>query len=549
MRIGKKGIALLLALMLMLTGQAAFAAESEITAAVNDTAAYIYKTVKNPQVDSVGGEWAIIGLARSGYNIPTAYYENYYRTVEAYVKAAEGKLHDKKYTEYSRVILALTAAGYNPTDVAGYDLTKALGDFQKTVWQGINGPVFALIALDSLNYTMPQNTEADSRASRDLYIDEIISRQLPDGGFSLNGASKDTGTGDYRSDPDITAMVLQALAKYQYRNDVKKITEEALLCLSKLQNNRGGYESRNGDNVESTAQVIIALTELGISLNDQRFVKNGNSLQDNLLGYYVKGKGFRHDLNSEEDNQMATEQAFCALVAAQRAGEGKSTLYRMGDRVESIGTPKEDAGTGLAGKHGDVKVMALTYPGKTFDDITGHKAQASIEKLAQRGIISGKSEKSFDADATMTRAEFASIVVRSLGFSGKALDIFSDVPANSWYHSPVGTAYSYGIVAGTSPTTFNPMGTISREEAAAMVARAAKLAGFETALADIEVRDTLAQFGDYISVADWARSSLAFCYQADILSQEDLDILPKLAIKRYEVAQMLFKMLEGANLL
>ena len=222
MKIRIRGIALLLVLILVFTGQiTALAAEDQTSAAINDTAAYIHQTVKNPQVDSVGGEWAIIGLARSGYDVPDSYYEDYYRTVEAYVKEANGILHDKKYTEYSRVILALTAAGYDPTDVAGYDLTMALGDFEKTIWQGINGPVFALIALDSGNYAIPKNPNAVVQATRAMYVDEILKRQLLDGGFSLFGGSEDATDADYQADPDVTAMA-QALAKYQDRADVKR---------------------------------------------------------------------------------------------------------------------------------------------------------------------------------------------------------------------------------------------------------------------------------------------------------------------------------------
>ena len=71
------------------------------------------------------------------------------------MKEHEGNLHDKKYTEYSRVIVALTAIGKNPADVAGYNLLTPLGDYEKTIWQGMNGPIWALIALDSGNYDMP----------------------------------------------------------------------------------------------------------------------------------------------------------------------------------------------------------------------------------------------------------------------------------------------------------------------------------------------------------------------------------------------------------
>ena len=97
---------------------------------VEDVGNYLYETVSNPQVGSIGGEWTILGLARSGIDIPDEYYEKYYRTVEEYVKDCGGVLHEKKYTEYSRVIIALTAIGKDPSDVAGYNLLTPLGDFE-----------------------------------------------------------------------------------------------------------------------------------------------------------------------------------------------------------------------------------------------------------------------------------------------------------------------------------------------------------------------------------------------------------------------------------
>lgn len=550
MKRGIKYTALLLVLSILFTGHIMVFAETDsLDAVIKDTGAYIIKTVKKPQVDSVGGEWAVIALARSDYDVPDSFSNAYYKNAEAYVKKAKGILHDKKYTEYSRVILGLTAGGYDPTNVGGYDLTMALGDFEKTIWQGINGPVFALIALDSGNYAIPENREAVTQATRKMYVDEILSRQLSDGGFSLFGGSADAGEADYKSDPDITAMALQALAEYQDRADVKKVTEEALACLSKLQNGRGGYASWNEGNIESVAQVIVALTELGIPLEDPRFIKDGNTLLDNLMDFYVKGKGFKHTLGDRGSNQMATEQAFYAMVAAKRAMEGKSSLYRMTD-VEMAKLPaKEEMVIGLPDKHEDINFMPVTYPGKTFEDIKGHEAGAYIEALAERGIISGKEEKTFDADATMTRAEFAAIVVRALGLTPKSNNTFGDVSPKQWYAPYVGTANFYGIVGGKATAVFDPLGTITREEAGVMAARTAKLAGMETSLFATETRDMLAQFTDYISSSDWARPSLAFCYKEGILDQEDIDIRPKAPIKRYEIAKMLYKLLESANLL
>lgn len=144
----------------------------------------------------------------------------------------------------------------------------------------------------------------------------------------LFGGIEDAKDDDLQGDPDITAMALQALAKYQDRPDVKNATGKALICLSELQNNKGGYTGWGKDNIESVAQVIVALTELGIPLDDSRFVKNGKTLPDNLMTFYIKGRGFCHIADGGSD-QMATEQGFYALVAAERAQKGKNSLYSM----------------------------------------------------------------------------------------------------------------------------------------------------------------------------------------------------------------------------
>jgi hypothetical protein len=149
----------------------------------------------------------------------------------------------------------------------------------------------------------------------------------------------------------------------------------------------------------------------------------------------------------------------------------------------------------------------------------------------------------------MNRAEFAAIVVRGLGLTPKANDKFTDVPGDAWYSGYVGAANTYGIVNGVTDTAFNPTGVITREEAAVMVARAAALCGMDIGVEQGEIRDILAQFGDYVKTSEWARASLAFCYKEDILNQDDLNIRPKMPINRAQIAQMIFNMLGRANLL
>ena len=198
---------------------------------LKQTAAYMQKAVEEPFLSSVGGEWLVMGLARSCLEVPQAYYDTYLENVRTYVAQCEGELDDRKYTEYSRVVVALTALGEDPTNVAGYDLLAPLGDFEKTVWQGINGPIWALIALDSGAYEVPVRNDVPIQASRELYLEHILSNQLPEGGWTLAGSEGDV---------DLTAMALQALAAYTDRPAVQEAVQRGLAWLSQAQDDAGG---------------------------------------------------------------------------------------------------------------------------------------------------------------------------------------------------------------------------------------------------------------------------------------------------------------------
>lgn len=520
---------------LLLAGSAVlplYAAKSDgVADAVNDLAAYVYETVAEPQVGSVGGEWAVLGLARSGASIPSSYFDGYVRRVEGTLQAHDGVLHEKKYTEYSRVILALTAVGKDPTNVAGYNLFTPLGDYEQTVWQGVNGAIWALIALDSGDYEIPKNPTAKTQATREKYLDFILQKQLTDGGFALSGE---------HADADLTAMALQALAKYTDKPIVKAATDKALACLSVMQSESGGFAAYGVENAESCAQVVVALCELGISPRDARFVKNGNSALDNLLTFYVEGKGFKHLQSDESTQQMPTEQGLYALVAALRLQNGQNSLYRMDDAEN-----RTDGG--LVGKHPDVKKLPVIAK-KTFTDTVGHPNQAAIEALASRNILNGKSATRFDPDAGMTRAEFAAILVRGLGLPKKGGATFADVRESDWFFDAVNTACAYGVVKGMSATAFNPNGGVTREEAAVMLARAAALCGISTEYTAFGARNVLAVYSDYVEASDWAYASLAFCFDRGIADGSVVKILPKEAVTRAEIAQMLYNLLALSRL-
>jgi len=540
----KKLLSILLVIVLLvgLVAPASASSAPVVDTAIANAVGFLLQAVTAPTINSVGGEWAVIGLARSGNAVPDAFFENYFRAVEQQVRAQGGVLDARRLTEYSRVILGLTAAGFDPRSVAGFDLTLPLGDFDRTIWQGINGPVFALLALDSLNYAIPTNASADVQATRALYVAEILRRQTPDGGWNLTAGILGAPVApDEVGDADLTGMALQALAKYQSDPAVRAATERALQFLSQAQDASGGFSSGfspGASAVESAVQVLVALTELGISVNDPRFVKGGNTLVDNILSFQNPDGSFRHTYGNPEANVMSTEQALYGLVAARRALRGSNSLYRMSDRVVRV-----------AGRHPDVRSLARTRSG-TFPDIQNHPNRLAIEALYAREIIHGRSatERIFAPDATLTRAEFAAIITRGLGLPTQTTSVFADVPQGSWFHAPVGTAFFYGLVNGTSPTTFNPQGTITRQEAAVMILRGARLSGLDTRLSAAQIQQILGQFGDHSAVGNWAREAVAFCYHAGILDNTG-DIRPQVPISRAEIAEMLYRLLDLANLL
>lgn len=307
------------------------AAYAKLVAELGKKADTIYKNTGDylakrgtPSVGSIGGEWMALGLARSGRTVP----EGYYDAVVKYVKDnidSNGRLDKNKATENARIILALTAIGKDVTNVGGHDLLAGLNEMSYLSKQGINGAIFTLIALDSHSYTPAGDV------TRDKLVQAILNAQISgDGGWSLDGKNADV---------DMTAMAIQALAAY-YKSDssAKKAVDKGLSWLSSVQQNDGGFTSWGAANSVSCAQVIVALTALGIDpAKDSRFIKNGVSVLDALCSFAVNGGGFKHLATETSANGMATEQGFYALVAYYRLLNGQTSLYDMTDvKLEGV---------------------------------------------------------------------------------------------------------------------------------------------------------------------------------------------------------------------
>lgn len=511
-RLARRSAAWLLALVLALNAAPpSRAAETPL----ERTAAYVQEAVSSPAVGSTGGEWAVLGLARAGL-LPEGYGAAYYQALCDRLEEGSGTLSATKYTEYARVTLALAALGYDPASVKGHDLLARLADEDKVVRQGINGAIWALIALQSLGDCSAWDLEGEALVSaNETYAGDILAAQLPDGGWSLSGRAP--------ADPDVTAMALTALAS---RQDGSEAVSKGLTCLSAMQNSDGSFGSPAS--AESCAQVVLALGALGVSAADSRFIKGGKSPAAALLAFARADGSFSH-LYGGGANQMATEQALCALASLQRQETGESGFFA----VTESSAPS-------------LQIPAGNLAAAPFPDIQGRADQAAIESLARRGVLLGRSDGRFDPDASMTRAEFCAALIRALGLELPEETGFTDVPA--WCAGYVAAAYDAGIVKGTSDTAFTPNGTITRQEAAVMAARAAQFAGpCRTVYSQDAQGYLLRTHGtDWASCGSWAGQGLAYCLHNGLLGTMGGRIRPLEAVTRGEVAQTLCALLERA---
>jgi hypothetical protein len=451
--------------------------DTDAVAMHSATGDWIYSNVINPTLGSAGGEWAILGLARSEYDA-TDRYATYRDNLVAVLSANDGVLSTSKYTEYSRAIIALGALGIDATNVGGYNLLSYLADYNKVTQQDVTGAAFALIALDTHDYAIPNIGGVSRLTTRDDLISFILDRELAGGGWVLTGSEPD---------PDTTAMVVQALATYREANpDVRAAVNRALFVLSGLQQADGGYKCFGVANLESIAQVIMALCTLGIDPPaDPRFVKNDVTLFSALSKYSLDGGGFRHTVGGQLD-QFATEQGYCALAAYLRMVNGQTNFYDMSD------VP--------------ITHIPVTAPVTFIDVPSSNLYHVAIGALAELGIIGGYDTpqgKEYRPGNHILRAQVAKMLVMAFGFHDEAITgadhpAFNDVLPSSGVPYPfdfVQEAAMNGLIHGFPDKTFRPYADVTRIQLLRMLVRGAgdrlttPPAGYDVGFADVDPAD------------------------------------------------------------
>lgn len=285
-----------------------------------------------------GNEWVVLSLARAG-ELSDEGKEAYYQDLVREVTALKSEKLDNTYaTTNERVVLTLSAIGKDPENVAGYNLLAPLADMSYITAQGQNAAIYALLAFDSKQYTIPTAPEGAVQTTRDGLIEYLLSKELATGGWDWASAKADT---------DLTAMAIQALAPYYTtKPEVKASVDRALELLSGMQNPDGSYASMGVTNSNSTAQVVLALTSMNIEPStDGRFVKGRYSSLHSLGDFYMPGYGFKYIFSDAGENGYATIQVYEALVASKRFVDHKSTFFDMRDVEMEQPTTEEGSTT------------------------------------------------------------------------------------------------------------------------------------------------------------------------------------------------------------
>ncbi|MFB9276442.1 Ig-like domain-containing protein [Cohnella cellulosilytica] len=195
---------------------------------------------------------------------------------------------------------------------------------------------------------------------------------------------------------------------------------------------------------------------------------------------------------------------------------------------------------------------ALIYNSVAFKDMQVHWARTAVNDLASRLIVTGVDGERFNPLASITRAEFAAIIVRALGLvlpeSGKAYP-FTDVREEDWYAGSVASAAEYGLVLGYKDGSFRPGETITREEAIVMAVRAMRIAGSEPAVGEAETAATLASVQGGGQVSAWARQAVASALRLGIVESSNAELKPNEKIARAETAALIRNLLIAAKLI
>jgi len=181
---------------------------------------------------------------------------------------------------------------------------------------------------------------------------------------------------------------------------------------------------------------------------------------------------------------------------------------------------------------------------KDFSDIKNKSVemQNAIKVLASKGIISGTTATAFSPDASITRAEIAALILRTLSkLDSNANGGFKDVKTSDWYYGVAGSAKQYGIMNGLSVDVFAPKNAILKEQIVAVSARTLKNEMNYKDPASVE--NLLNIYKDNTSLPAWGKKEIALATRENmVVRRTDSLFIPKATMTRGDAAVILYRL-------
>lgn len=263
------------------------------------------------------------------------------------------------------------------------------------------------------------------------------------------------------------------------------------------------------------------------------------------------------DANISKYTALSKEKQLkvCSEIITRLSGDSftKEALEQMvnsaAEKYSSSGGSGGNGGGGGSSSGGTTKTPSIGFAAPNepyevvtvFDDLGGVSwARESIEELAKRGVINGKSEKIFAPGDTVTREEFVKMVVLAFHITAADTDCnFTDVKDDAWYREYIGRAVGSGLVNGLGDGTFGVGENISRQDIAVILWK-----GIQKKTAS----GSTAAFDDNGDVSDYAKEAVnAMRYLNIIDGYEDNTFRPHNAATRAEAAKLLYKAVQIAE--
>ncbi|TEB08244.1 Cellulosome-anchoring protein precursor [Pelotomaculum schinkii] len=254
-------------------------------------------------------------------------------------------------------------------------------------------------------------------------------------------------------------------------------------------------------------------------------------------GFTVLGGHYELSVNGQSHynfNKPVT-LTFIFDPAALAPGEKPEVFYYDEESAQWISLGGEVAGNTITITVDHFTLYAvMAKRAVAFADIAGHWAQENIEKLVATGAVNGYPDDTFRPDSSITRAEFVTVLVKACKLEPQQGKIFADTQEH-WAKDSISTASFHGIIDGYSDEAFGPDDPVTREQAAVMVVKAAKLAA---------PLSNGTSFTDSAEISGWATGAVAAAVQNGVINgYPDNTFRPKADTTRAEAVTIIVKAL------